>query len=407
MPQARDEESRALADGLTEDITAGLARFAYMSVIAAHSARQYKGTTADARQIGQALGARYLLDGGIRRAGGTMRIVARLVDAESGAQLWSETYTRDVQPDTVLAVQDDVTDCVVATVADVHGVLLRAMSVGVTGRPLEELDSQELRLRYWAYHRQHAPDEHGLLRDFLERSVERQPAFAPFWSALAHLYLHEYGFDFNVRPEPLVRARQAVTRALELDPHSQHAWQALAFCYFFEHDREGFAHAVDRVLTLNPRNANAVAFMGTLLVHAGDLERGAALANRAMSINPDHPGWYHFAIANHDYAVDDYEGALRAAKRINMPKHLWAYAQIAMAAGKLGRAADATSALDTVFTLAPPFADEEVFGESMRRWKWNEADRESSLDGYRKAVALRTARSRAADECLQAEATQT
>ena len=62
-----------------------------------------------------------------------------------------------------------------------------------------------------------------------------------------------------------------------------------------------------------------------------------------------------------------------------------------MAAGKLGRAADATSALDTVFTLAPPFADEEVFGESMRRWKWNEADRESSLDGYRKAVALRRA----------------
>ena len=95
MPRGSDEESRALADGLTEDITAGLARFPYLSVVAAHSARQYKGTTADARQIGQALGARYLLDGSIRRAGGTMRIVARLVDAESGAQLWSETYTRD------------------------------------------------------------------------------------------------------------------------------------------------------------------------------------------------------------------------------------------------------------------------------------------------------------------------
>ena len=60
-----------------------------------------------------------------------------------------------------------------------------------------------------------------------------------------------------------------------------------------------------------------------------------------------------------------------------------------------------------MFALAPPFADEEVFGESMRRWKWNEADRESSLDGYRKAVALRTP-SRAADELrLKAEATQT
>ena len=58
-----------------------------------------------------------------------------------------------------------------------------------------------------------------------------------------------------------------------------------------------------------------------------------------------------------------------------------------MAAGKLGRAADATSALDMVFALVLPFADEEVFGESTRRWKWNEADRESSLDGYHKAAA--------------------
>ena len=62
MPFAagHDEESQSLADGLTEDVTAGLARFPYLSVVAAHSARQHKGSTADVRQLGQALGARYL-----------------------------------------------------------------------------------------------------------------------------------------------------------------------------------------------------------------------------------------------------------------------------------------------------------------------------------------------------------
>jgi TolB-like protein len=384
-----DLDAVSLAEGLTEDITAGLARFPYLSVVAEHSARQHKGTTADMRQIGKALGVRYILDGGIRRGGTAIRITARLVDAESGAQLWSETYTRELPPGHLLAVQDDVTDRVVATVADVHGVLLRSASAGVRAVPIEQLSPEELRLRYWSYHRQHAPVEHGLLRDHLERLVEAQPAFAPFWAALAHLYLHEYGFGFNARPEPLRRARQAVDRALELDSLNQHAWEALAFTLFFEQDREGFAHAVDRVLALNPRNANAMALMGILFVHAGDLERGCALADRAIAINPDHPGWYHMAHGTGDHASGQFESALRAAKRINMPQHLWAHLLVATSSAQLGRTAEALAALETLLTLEPAFADEAVMVAAARRWKWLPEHAEQMVDGYRKAMVLR------------------
>jgi adenylate cyclase len=394
---ANDAESQSLADGLTEDVTSGLARFPNLSVVAAHSARQHKGSTADVRQIGQALGARYLLDGGIRRAGSGLRVVARLVDAVSGAQLWSETYARDLDQSSPLAVQDDVTDRVVATVADVHGVLMRTMSEGVSGRPLESLEPAELRLRYWAYHRHHAPREHGLLRARFEELAEAQPGVAPFWNALAHLYLHEYGFGFNPRPEPLRRAREAVGRALELGPLNQHAWEAQAYCEFFARDRDAFMHAVDRVLTLNPRNANGLALMGILLVHAGEYDRGTALAARAMAINPDHPGWYHFAACNRDYALGDDEGALRTVKRINMPQHLWVHVQVASAAGQLGRWTEAVSATDAVLALSPRFADEAAVREQVSRWKWQEADAERTLDGFRKAMALR-APSRRAEE---------
>jgi serine/threonine-protein kinase len=384
-----DEDARTLADGLTEDITAGLARFPYLSVVAEHSARQHKDTSADVRQIGRVLGARYILDGGIRRGGTSIRITARLVDAGSGAQLWSETYTRELSPDNLLAVQDDVTDHVVATVADVHGVLLRSASAGVRGIPIEQLTPEELRLRYWSYHRQHAPIEHGLLRDHFERLVEAQPVLAPFWAVLAHLCLHEYGFGFNARPEPLLRARHSVDRALELDSLNQHAWEALAFTLFFEQDREGFAHAVDRVLALNPRNANATALMGILFVHAGELERGCALADRAIAINPDHPGWYHIAGASADYASGRFESALRSAKRINMPQHLWAHALVAMASAQLGRTAEALAALETLLALEPGFADEAVMAAAARRWKWLPEQAEQMVDGYRKAMALR------------------
>jgi TolB-like protein len=384
-----DEEARTLADGLTEDITAGFSRFPYLSVVAEHSARQHQGTTADVRQIGKALGARYILDGGIRRAGTSIRVTARLVDAESGAQLWSETYARELRQGDLLTVQDDVTDRVVATVADVHGVLLRSASVGVRGVPIDQLTPEEVRLRYWSYHRQHAPIEHGLLRDHFERLVEAQPASAPSWAVLAHLCLHEYGFGFNARPEPLLRARHAVDRALELDSLNQQAWEALAFTLFFEQDREGFAHAADRVRALNPRNANATALMGILFVHAGELERGCALAERAIAINPDHPGWYHIARASADYASGQFESALRSAKRINMSQHLWAHALVAMASAQLGRRADALAALETLLGLEPAFVDEAAMAAAARRWKWLPEQAEQMVAGYRKAMAIR------------------
>jgi len=392
---ATDDDARTLADGLTEDITAGFARFAYLSVVAEHSARQHKGTTADVRQIGKALGARYILDGGIRRGGTSIRITARLVDAGSGAQLWSEVYTRELAQGNLLTIQDDVTDRVVATVADVHGVLMRSASVGVRGVPIERLTPEELRLRYWSYHRQHAPMEHGLLRDHFEGLAEAQPAVAPFWAVLAHLCLHEYGFGFNVKPEPLLRARHAVDRALELDSLNQHAWEALAFTLFFEQDREGFAHAADRVLALNPRNANAMALLGILFVHAGDLERGCALADRASAINPDHPGWYHIARASADYASGEFESALRFGKRINMPQHLWAHALVAMASAQLGRTAEALAALETLLGLEPAFADEAAMAAAARRWKWLPEQSEQMVDGYRKAMVLRREAARA------------
>jgi TolB-like protein len=269
-----DEDARTLADGLTEDITAGLARFPYLSVVAEHSARQHKDTTADVRQIGRVLGARYILDGGVRRGGTSIRITARLVDAGSGAQLWSETYTREPAQGNLLAVQDNVTDRLVATVADVHGVLLRSASAGVRGIPIEQLTPEELRLRYdrdgsvdtfaiqdeigdrvaatladegGALYRLFAAavkattdaehdalrlfvrfaefvehftrEQHGRLRDEYQALVEHQPLNATAWAHLAILYGLEVFFGFNPLPDPVATHSPTLSRGFDARPN--------------------------------------------------------------------------------------------------------------------------------------------------------------------------------------------
>src|SRR5262245_691396 len=114
-------DAEALADGLTDDITAGLARFPCLRVVSRPDAEAAKGRAADARAA-SLVGARYLLEGTLRTAGTITRINVRLIDVETSSHLWAETYDRQLTSANVFDLQDDITDRIVATVADSTGV---------------------------------------------------------------------------------------------------------------------------------------------------------------------------------------------------------------------------------------------------------------------------------------------
>src|SRR5262249_2076158 len=110
-----DPQQDYISDGITEDITTELSRFSELIVIARNSAFQYKGKAVDIRQVGRELGARYILEGSVRRTGDCIRITAQLVDAVSGYHRWAERYDRELHD--VFAVQDEVVRTIVATLA--------------------------------------------------------------------------------------------------------------------------------------------------------------------------------------------------------------------------------------------------------------------------------------------------
>src|SRR5438445_9688139 len=113
---AGDAEMESFTDGLGEDITTGLSRFRYLSVVASASAARLKGELGDERALGAKLGARYVLEGSIRKGGSGIRVSAQLVDTQTGTQLWAETYNRDLEASTIFAAQDDIAAHIVATV---------------------------------------------------------------------------------------------------------------------------------------------------------------------------------------------------------------------------------------------------------------------------------------------------
>ena len=120
------------SDGLSEDIITGLARNRELLVIARNSTFAFKDRPTDIREVGAKLGARYVVEGSTRRAGDQLRVVAQLIDAETGVHLWSQSYDRQVAD--VFAVQTDVTRQIVAALVSY---VRDSESAAAAGRPTE------------------------------------------------------------------------------------------------------------------------------------------------------------------------------------------------------------------------------------------------------------------------------
>jgi serine/threonine protein kinase/tetratricopeptide (TPR) repeat protein len=382
-----DADGDALASGLTEDITAGLARFSGLSVVALQSVRSFKDSTLDVRQIAERLNARYILSGSVRAAASGYRVATHLIDAHSGAQMWTETYDRKRGDCDVFALQDDLTDRIVATVADKSGVLARSLAQAARGIPLSELSALQLVHRSWGFQIRPAPDEHAELRAALETFLRSHPDEPAILSALAQAYVVEHSLGFNPAPDSLGRAYRAARRAVEIDPSHQRGWAELAFICLFRHDAAAIREAAERVLSLNPRDANAVAYVGNVLTHMGEYDHGCELTERAMALNPTHAGWLWFAPFNRHFSRGEFESALRAARRVNIPDLHWMHLCIAAAAGHLGLADEGRTALAGLSAVAPDLLEEANQRGLFARWYWDDTFVERLVDGLARARA--------------------
>jgi adenylate cyclase len=110
-----DPAQEYFADGMVEEIITVLSRYPSLFVIARNSSFTYKGRAIDVKEVGRELGVRYVLEGGLRKAGNRIRVTAQLVEAETGKHVWAERYDRNLTD--IFAVQDEVTEAVTIAIA--------------------------------------------------------------------------------------------------------------------------------------------------------------------------------------------------------------------------------------------------------------------------------------------------
>lgn len=352
-----DPSLGGLAAGLSEDVENGLSRFSYLQV----ASRDPDGSSPSRP-------AAYRLEGSLRRAGSTLRLTVQLFKTESGEQVWGKSFDRDFDERSALAIQDDLTAHVVASVADSYGALMRDLSVPAALKSPEEMTPYEAVLRHIVYRQRLGAEDHREAGAAAKRAVEIAPNYANAWAALAGLYTEEYKHDYNVRPGSLDRALEAARRAVQLEPDNAYANFILAEVFYFRQDLGAFRASAERAIALNPYDSDSMAMIGILMSYGGEWERGVELAGRAMALNPNHPGWYRFSIAFNQLRLGEFEAALATAQRINLPMYFPDPYVRAVAHAYLGHTREARLAAQEFLALWPE-SDLTKFREvHLERW---------------------------------------
>ena len=304
-----DPEQDYFADGISEDILNQISPAMGIQVISRSSSFRYRGADIDASQAGAELGAQFLVVGSVRRAEGQIRVTAELVEVASGKKVWSDTYDRDLNIAELFAVQDDISQSIVATITDEYGVISQ-----ITRQKARDgeasLGSYECVLRAYHYFEYFNEANHLLARDCLEEAVQRDPLYAEAWGWLAILYANEHAWNFNLRDDPLGRSLGAGNTAVSADRNSQMAWEGKAAAHYFRDEWDEFHPAAQRAISINPNDISTLGNIAWYYGNFGRYDYALPLMDKAISLSPFPPGFYFFPYWQKFYSDGDYERAL-------------------------------------------------------------------------------------------------
>jgi tetratricopeptide (TPR) repeat protein len=299
------------------------------------------------------LGVRYVLEGSVRRSGERIRITGQLIDAETGNHLWAERYDRKLED--IFAVQDEVTEAIVATIApEIGGVELERSQ----RRPPESLDAWDIYQRGLAAY--YSSTEEGLRSaiEKFDRVNEIDPTFAPAFAMAANArvrYLMHFMPDNH--SELLNQAREKAHKGITLDPRDPTClWvDGRVLSTLGQHDVA--ISKIEEAIALNPNDAMSHHMLGLVLCRAGRPKEAIPHIDHAIRLSPrdiwltGFLGFRAFVL----FDLERYEEAFECARRASLSPNPRAmtFALLTAVLTRLGRPEEARTALSDLLAHTP------------------------------------------------------
>ncbi len=372
-----DPEQDYFADGVVEDIITALSRFRSFAVVARISSFVYKGRAVDVREVARDLGVRYVLEGSVRRSGNRLRIVAQLVDGETGGHLWAKTF--DGSAEDIFAFQDRIT-AEVATIVSPE--IEQAEIERARRKPPERLDAYDLVLRALPLYRAQRPEASAEAIRLFMKAMELDPGNASAISyAASALHSRLTAWWPPLTADDFATCIALTRRAVELANGDAlilaQCGRTLAHGAVAEYEQA--LSLIDLAVAANPNNAIVMSLSAVVYLHCSDLGRALEYAHRSVDLHAGRAGsfWGLTAIAHIHMALGTFEEALHWAERSHPvnPDYGPTYWMLISANAKLGRIEEARRWVARYLKLRP-----DVTVALIRRGQPNRyADRNASL----------------------------
>jgi adenylate cyclase len=293
-----DKGSEYFSDGVSEELLTVLQKIPGMHVAARTSAFSFKGKNATAQEIGQKLGVAHLVEGSVRKSGEAVRIAARLTRADTGEELWSENYTRDLKD--VFAVQTELAQTIVeqlrgrfggtdagSTTKEKIQAEVQAAEKGGT----KNVEAHELYLQGRFYENRHSDKSTREALAAYQHAVELDPRFALAWAGVARTHTWIAGFAIEGGQKAfdanLVSARDAIAHALAIEPDLPDALYARAWIETnFDFNWRAATQTVKKAMALAPADPAVLIAAANLETALGNTDRAIEIYRRAVELDP-------------------------------------------------------------------------------------------------------------------------
>ena len=373
-----DPEQDYIADGITEQIIATLARNPSLFVIASNSTFTYKGKPVKVQQVSRELGVRYVVEGSIQKSGDRIRITAQFIDATTGKHIWAKTYDRDLKD--IFALQDEIA---IEILKATRGKLLR---MGDQSR-IKGTTNVEAYLKLLKAMPLVSTNKKNnrLVQQLYEQSIAMDPEFAEPYAYLGISYCSQAMNGWGQSPgKDLKRAFELSQKAIDLDPNLCSPHVTLGWYYLLQGKHDEAVAEGEKAVALLPSSAFANFQLGAFLAYADRPDKAISVSQNALRLNPFPNDWQlGFLGVAYSMAGRD-EEALAYYKRAqeHNPDNIWPYFGQTSIYGNLGRVEEARVAAKELLRLNPKFSLERY---EKAPWFKNRVKWKLHIDGLRKA----------------------
>ncbi len=308
-----DPDNEYFADGLTDEITTDLSRVQALRVISHSSAMRVKNTEKSMREIANELSCTHVLEGTVRRAGGNLRITAKLVETGTDTQVWADKYGGTIED--VFEIQETVSRAIV----DALQVKLSPKEEAVlSARPIDDVRAQECYLRaknaLWSFTPEGLEEAIRLLEqglDLVGNNVTLQRGLCE-----AYFQYVNSGLAVGREEELLGLIDERVAGIFAIDPDSLDGHYARVLAQFPRGDIQEAARSLRRVLEAHPNDTAALLLYGHILSwYQGRADLAKPVADRLIELDPLSPVSRFPSVAGPLFS-GDFEGGLEAARRM-------------------------------------------------------------------------------------------